>query len=115
MEKPATISAHHGHVTSVAFAPHRQTLVSGGMANEVKLWAVPAWELLQMLQGGPNSVDTLFFTSGRTLLGVRSRRHHGESVACKGVLWSWLHEAPFVCAQPRRWKASSVARGGVAQ
>jgi WD40 repeat protein len=115
MEKPATISAHHGPLTSVAFAPHIQTLVSGDTDNKAQLWAVPAWESLEMPQGNENSVDTLAPTSGWSVLNVESDRHHGESVACKSVLWWRLHEVPFACAQPQNWQALSTVGRGVVQ
>jgi WD40 repeat protein len=115
MEKPATISAHHGPLTSVAFAPHVQTLVSGDTDNKTQLWAVPAWQPLEMPQDDENAVDTLFPTSGWSVLDLRNHQHHREPVACKSVLWWRLHEVPFECAQPRRWKAVRVAGGGVVQ
>ncbi len=113
MEKPATISAHHGPLTSVAFAPHIQTLVSGGTDNKVQLWAVSAWEPLAMPREDENTVGTLFPTSGWSVFDVESHQHHGEPVACKGVPWWRLHEVPFDCAQPRLWEARrGLVRGG---
>jgi hypothetical protein len=102
MEKPATISAHHGPLTSVAFAPDVQTLVSGDTDNKAQLRAVPAWEPLEMPQDGENAVDTLFPTSGWSVLDVGSHRRHGEPVSYRSVLWWRVHEVPFDCAQPRR-------------
>jgi WD40 repeat protein len=69
MEKPATISAHSGHVASVAFAPGDRTLVSASMDNTAKLWLVPSWKLLRTLEGHEKSVNALSFSpDGRLLL-----------------------------------------------
>jgi WD40 repeat protein len=68
MEKPATISAHSGHVANVTFAPDGQALVSTGMDNEVKLQKVPSWKLVRTLEGHEKSVNTLSFSlDGRWL------------------------------------------------
>jgi WD40 repeat protein len=62
MEKPATTSAHSGHVASVAFPPDGQALVSAGMDNTVKPSAVPSWKPVRTLEGHEKSVNTASFS-----------------------------------------------------
>ncbi|MGB3904652.1 MAG: WD40 repeat domain-containing protein, partial [Anaerolineae bacterium] len=42
MKEPTIIRAHSSHVSDVLFTPDCRTLVSAGMDNTVKLWAVPS-------------------------------------------------------------------------
>ena len=68
MKEPTIIRAHDSHVSDVLFAPDWRTLVSAGMDNTVKLWAVPSWELTRTFEGHEKSVNTLAFSpDGRWL------------------------------------------------
>jgi len=104
MEKPAIISAHSGHVASVAFAPDGQALVSGGMVNRVQLWTIPAWELLRTPQAREKCIGARFLSpdSQSWISGTA----HGEPwVRCVG---GWRH----LTATGGRWPARAYCGAG---
>ena len=67
-KRVALLEADSTYVTSVAFSPDNQTLVSGGRQGQIKLWTVSDWQLRGTLpRAGPtiNSLD--FAPDGKTL------------------------------------------------
>jgi WD40 repeat protein len=115
MEKPATTSAHSGHVASVAFAPDGQVLLSAGTDNTVQPWTVPSWKPVRTRECCEERIDTLsFFPEGRLLVSgpsdttaspwrfpsghlLHALRGHKKTVACVRVSPSGrpLASAPY--------------------
>lgn len=56
---PFIIKAHESHISDIKFSPDGQTLLSAGMDNVVKLWAVPDWGHIGTLSGHEKSVNVL--------------------------------------------------------
>lgn len=63
MKEPTIIRTHDSHVSDVFFAPDCRALVSAGLDNTVKLWAVPLWDLTRTFEGHENSADALSFSA----------------------------------------------------
>jgi WD40 repeat protein len=59
MTDPMTFEAHDSYVLGLKFTADSQTLISCGMDNVVKLWAVGSWEHIRTFKGHAHSVHTM--------------------------------------------------------
>ncbi|UCC76663.1 MAG: PD40 domain-containing protein, partial [Anaerolineales bacterium] len=60
---------HKKNVSAVAFAPDGQTLLSGGLGDEILLWSVPELEVIGRLPGHEVAVGWLTFSPDGGYLG----------------------------------------------
>jgi WD40 repeat protein len=64
-----TLNGHGGSITSVAFSPDGQTVVTGSLDKTVKLWSVADGTLKQTLNGHADSIYSVAFSpDGQTVL-----------------------------------------------
>ena len=80
MNDPVVITAHESHVAAVRFGPSGEHLLSSGMDNLVKLWAVPTWELVRTIEGHTKSVNCLSFSPEGTRLATGSTDNDGQAL-----------------------------------
>ena len=57
-----TLSGHSGAVTSVAFSPSGQTLVSGSTDKSIRLWDAGSGQSLRTMSGDSETVSSVAFT-----------------------------------------------------
>ena len=57
-----TLSGHGGAVTSVAFSPSGQTLISGSTDKSIKLWDAGSGQSLRTMSGDSETVSSVAFT-----------------------------------------------------
>src|SRR5258708_2050835 len=57
-----TLPGHAGAVTSVAFSPGGQTLVSGSTDKSIKLWDAVGGQVLRTMSGDSDTVSSVVFT-----------------------------------------------------
>ena len=68
MRESTVFEAHSSYVLGLEFTPDNQALISAGMDNVVKAWAVPDWALVSTLEGHANSVNSISLSpDGKTL------------------------------------------------
>jgi serine/threonine protein kinase len=69
---PRTLRGHTEKVSSVAFSPNGQLLVSGSYDQTLRLWYAPEGRLLHILRGHSGSVHTAAFSPDGKLLASGS-------------------------------------------
>lgn len=57
MDRHARFEAHASHGLAVQFAHDWRSMLSSGMDNRIKLWAVADWSLKQEVDAHSNSIN----------------------------------------------------------
>ncbi len=68
MNRVARFEAHTSYVLDLLFTADSQMLISAGMDNVAKIWSVPDWTLMRVLEGHDKSVNSMSLSpDGRVL------------------------------------------------
>jgi WD40 repeat protein len=101
VKDPVVFEAHSSYVLGLSFSKDSRVLISSGMDNLVKLWAVPDWTLVRTLEGHAKSVNAIDLSpDGRTLATGSS------DTTVK--LWSFPDGVLFRTLQDRKRTVSTV-------
>lgn len=101
MREPLFFAAHASYALGVSFTPDGQTLVSAGMDGLIKLWSVPGWQPLGVLEGHANSVNSLSLSSD-------GQRLASGSTDATVRLWSLPEARPLHTLRDRKKTVSAV-------
>ncbi|MDX1436462.1 MAG: WD40 repeat domain-containing protein [Anaerolineales bacterium] len=64
MPEPIVFQAHDNYVLALQFSHDGNTLISGGMDSLIRMWSVPGWEQVRIVEGHEHSVNTLALSPG---------------------------------------------------
>lgn len=100
------LTGHTEGVYGVAFSPDGNLLASAGQDTNVIVWDMATKQMLCLLEGHPNAVESVYFTSDNTIVSSDMRSSDTDSIT---ITWNLLDLCPNITANRKPVSQSEVS------